>query len=596
MPSSRTMPTTRARTAARTLEKTHAHATLDEANQNTRAVLTVVEALARATTSREAVLGALDTVRAAFGWAYGSYWTLDPDAQVLRFAVESGTVTPEFHTATHDARFRKGEGLSGRAWQTGDLYFVQDLGEMRDCCRAPYALRAGVKSAVCFPIVVKGEVAGTMDFCALEALALSAERLDALRAVGRLVSLTIEREQAAEEAARVQSMMENAPVNVIFADPDGTIRYINPKSRETLRSIEAHLPVKADEILGRSFDVFHKNPTHQRRIVADPKNLPHRAVITVGPETLDLLVSPIFDARGTYLGPMLTWQVITGQVAAEERAQAFMAKLQAIIAKMAESSQSVAAASEQLTASSQQMSSSAEETATQSNVVAAAAEEVSRNLQSVATATEQMMASIGEISKSASEASQVATAAVDVARNTNAKVTALGESSAEIGKVIKVITSIARQTNLLALNATIEAARAGEAGKGFAVVANEVKELAKETAKATEHIGRKIEAIQTDTRVAVDAIHEIGSVIGQIHEIQNTIASAVEEQTATTNEIGRNVAEAARSSVEIATNISGVATAAADTSRGAGDTARAADELSRLAAELRSIVADANDH
>ncbi|MCW5890395.1 MAG: PAS domain-containing protein [bacterium] len=432
-----------------------------------------------------------------------------------------------------------------------------------------------------------------MDFFALETLSPSQERLDTLRAVGRLVSATIERQQAAEEAARVQSMMENAPVNVIFADPDGTIRYVNPKSLATLRSIEAHLPVKADEILGRSFDVFHKEPNHQRRIVADPKNLPHTAVITVGPETLDLLVSPIFDARGTYLGPMLTWQVITEQRAAAERERAFTTKLQSIVEKMTESSHSVAAASEELTASSQQMSSSAEETAAQSNIVAAAAEEVSRNIQSVATATEQMMASIREISKSASEASQVATTAVSVAEGTNAKVTALGESSAEIGKVIKVITSIAQQTNLLALNATIEAARAGEAGKGFAVVANEVKELAKETAKATEEIGQKIDAIQNDTRAAVEAIREIGAVITQIHEIQNTIASAVEEQTATTNEIGRNVAEAARGSVDIAANIGGVATAAADTSRGAGDTSRAADELARLAADLRAIVADA---
>ena len=145
---------------------------------------------------------------------------------------------------------------------------------------------------------------------------------------------------------------------------------------------------------------------------------------------------------------------------------------------------------------------------------------------------------------------------------TNATVAKLGESSAEIGNVIKVITSIAQQTNLLALNATIEAARAGEAGKGFAVVANEVKELAKQTAKATEDISRKIEAIQNDTKGAVEAIAQIGKIINQINDIQNTIASAVEEQTATTGEISRNVAEAAKGSNEIAQNITGVAQAA----------------------------------
>src|SRR5262249_33251521 len=156
--------------------------------------------------------------------------------------------------------------------------------------------------------------------------------------------------------------------------------------------------------------------------------------------------------------------------------------------------------------------------------------------------------------------------------------------------VVKVITSIAQQTNLLALNATIEAARAGEAGKGVAVVANEVKELAKQTAKATEDISRKIEAIQTHTQGAVEAIEQIGKIINQINDIQNTIASAVEEQTATTGEISRNVNEAARGSTEIAHNVTGVAQAARSTTEGAGDTKRSADELSRMAHDLQALV------
>src|ERR1022692_3506304 len=252
---------------------------------------------------------------------------------------------------------------------------------------------------------------------------------------------------------------------------------------------------------------------------------------------------------------------------------------------------SLASSAEELTAVSNQMASNAEETATQANVVSAASEEVSKNVTVVATGSEQMQASIREISKSANESAKVAKAAVGVAETTNSTIAKLGESSVEIGKVIKVITSIAQQTNLLALNATIEAARAGEAGKGFAVVANEVKELAKETAKATEEIGQKIDAIQTDTKGAVQAIGEISAIINQINDISNNIASAVEEQTVTTNEIARNVAEAAKGTGEIAKNIGGVALAAQNTTRGATDMQKAAQSLSGMAAQLQGLVA-----
>jgi methyl-accepting chemotaxis protein len=293
--------------------------------------------------------------------------------------------------------------------------------------------------------------------------------------------------------------------------------------------------------------------------------------------------NPIFDLNNRPFKVVKYASDVTRQVKQRE-------ELQILLTKVATNSTALSNSAQDLTATSTQMSANAEETSAQANVVSAASEQVSKNVQTVATAAEEMTASIKEIAKNAAESAKVATGAVRVAEKTNATISKLGESSVEIGKVIKVITSIAQQTNLLALNATIEAARAGEAGKGFAVVANEVKELAKETAKATEDISQKIDAIRTDTKESVEAIAQISAIINQINDISNTIASAVEEQTATTNEMTRNITEAAKGSSEIAQNITGVATAAKSTTEGASNTSRSAADLSRMSKELQDAV------
>ncbi|GAA2985847.1 methyl-accepting chemotaxis protein [Actinokineospora diospyrosa] len=228
---------------------------------------------------------------------------------------------------------------------------------------------------------------------------------------------------------------------------------------------------------------------------------------------------------------------------------------------------------------------------TQATQVAAAADNVSLNLQTVATGAEELGSSIKEIAHSANEGANVASHAVEVAASTTDVVAKLGDSSAQIGNVVKVITSIAEQTNLLALNATIEAARAGDAGRGFAVVASEVKELAQETAKATEDIARKVEAIQSDTAQAVGTIGEISEIIAKINDYQLVIASAVEEQTATTSEMTRSIAEAASGSSQIAGSIGHVASATLTAAQEIDGSKQAAVDLEQLAAHLRELVA-----
>jgi len=381
------------------------------------------------------------------------------------------------------------------------------------------------------------------------------------------------------EFRRVMNMVDQMPTNVFLCDRDLKIIYLNPAATATMEKLESYLPIKASELLGANIDVFHKQPEHQRRILSDPTNLPYRARINIGDEKADLLVNAIYDAEGNYVGPMLTWEIITEKVLLEERIRGTVEVL--------------ATSSEEMIATSDQMGSNAGVTSSQANSAVRTAEDINENVQAVSSGIEEMGASIKEIAKNATDAARVADEAVSIAEGTNTTISSLGTSSAEIGKVIKVITGIAQQTNLLALNATIEAARAGDAGRGFAVVANEVKELAKETGRATEDIGQKIEAIQVDVKGAIEGIARISEVIHHISQVQGSIASAVEEQTITTNEMGRRVADAAKGTNEVAGNIGGVAEAAKSTNAGVDSMRQAATDLAKLAADLQTLVVDA---
>ncbi len=250
----------------------------------------------------------------------------------------------------------------------------------------------------------------------------------------------------------------------------------------------------------------------------------------------------------------------------------------------------VASSANEMEATAQNLSATAEQTSQQATTVAAASEEASTNVQTVAAATEELTGSVSEISRQVSQSSNISAQAVERAQKTNDDIQQLASAADRIGEVVNLITDIAEQTNLLALNATIEAARAGDAGKGFAVVASEVKNLANQTAKATEEIASQIGGVQDSTQNAVTAIEEIGATISEISEIATSIASAVDQQNAATLEIARNVEQAANGTTEVNTNISGVNQAAAETGSSATQVLQATNSLNKETEGLRKVV------
>ncbi len=414
---------------------------------------------------------------------------------------------------------------------------------------------------------------------------LEVDSRDEIGQMGAALNKTVTTLQDARvEIARVYSMVENTAVAMILGGEDLSVQALNPAAKQIFKGIERHLPCSADKMIGKSVDDLFRNAVEARRILSDPRNLPYRGEIQIGPEDLGFVVTATTDKEGRYLGPIVTFETITERMT-EKR------QLRSSVKTLTENATALGSSSEMLNTVSRQLADNAEETSAQAGLVSTASEQVSSSVGSVTASADQMSLSIREISNNTTAATRVTSDAVGTVESANEKIKRLGDSSAEVGKVINVITSIAEQTNLLALNATIEAARAGEAGKGFAVVANEVKELAKQTSQATEDIGHKIEAIQADSLGAVDAINQVTEVINRINEIATTIASAVEEQTVTTSEISRNVGDASSSTTEISSNISKVAGAAQNTAQGANETLEAAQALSHVAAQLQQVVA-----
>ena len=307
-----------------------AESLLTEANANTQALVKTINAIIHADTVDQIVQATLDSIRKDFGWAYASYWAIDPVEHALVFVSESGRVDAEFQRLNRTVKFHEGEGLNGRSWQLRDLFHVPDLSELHDCSRAPIARRAGITTAIALPIMRDGHVIGTLDFFATQPAEISQARISALRTIGQLASDKVSKLAEQSDLNQIKQMVENAPVNLLYADLDLKIQYMNRKASETLKKLEAHLPIKVTQMVGHSIDVFHKAPEHQRRILADPRNLPRTAIINVGPELFELTVSAMFDRNTKYIGPMITWEVVTAKIEAEKREAEIAADIRAV--------------------------------------------------------------------------------------------------------------------------------------------------------------------------------------------------------------------------------------------------------------------------
>ncbi len=499
--------------------------TVDDSHLDLTAVTEVVSRLAAATTVSEAIETALSTVRTAFGWEYGSFWSVGDD-DALHWVQDSGVVGDEFRDVTETASFVEGVGLSGRAWRQKDLVFVADLGQLTDCVRAPAAQRAGVRSGVCFPLLHHGTVVGTMDFFSLEELSPSEGRLAALRSVGQLVSQTIERLTTAQmqyedardvtavsEVLRALARAESA--DEALATALRTIRERFDWQYASFWRIDSESGAlrfgQESGQVGEEFRAITQEATFARGVGLAGRTWQTQDMIMVEDlaEVTDCVRAPAARRAGVKSGVCLP-VIVDGEV----------------VGTM-----------DFFTTRTVSLSTSRESALRNTAFLVGQALERYVSRQRLQDASTRLLESISQVEIHVGQATDVADEGREAARQANSDVSDLGASSAEIGDVTTVIQRIAAQTNLLALNATIEAARAGDAGRGFAIVAREVKDLAEATARATTQVDDRVLTIQRQVDDVTQSLATITHAVERVRSTQDDIDTVLAEQAHTTRSI-----------------------------------------------------------
>jgi GAF domain-containing protein len=499
---------------------------LAEAAAEVEAVTAIVQAMEKVTSPDEAIGTILRLVRERFGWAYGSYWQMDAASGVLRFAQDSGTVNEEFRNVTLRASFAEGVGLSGRAWRTRDLVFVRNLADVPDCVRAPEAMRAGVRSGICFPIIEAGRVIGTMDFFTTAELEPSEGRLSALRAIGVLASGTlvrlheiVQQEKTAQDVEAVSTVIRQmtqassrdealrSALETIRKDFDwqyGSFWALDESANVLRFALES-----GDA--GAEFRQVTMTASFARGVGLSGRAWDRGDLVFVEDlgELTDCVRRPAAQAAGVKSGVCLPIRVGGRIVGTMD----FFATRTLIMYPGRESALRNTA------------------------FLVGQALERFASTEQLHQAGRELLDSIAEVERNVSSASAVAENSENLAAEANEQVAALGQASSEINNVVRAIQTIAAQTKLLALNATIEAARAGESGKGFAVVAGEVKELSTETERATDEVSAKVSAIQSRVDAVTSSLAQIHHAVEEINQTQRLIGGVLKEQVAVTGAI-----------------------------------------------------------